>query len=343
MYEESELILSESFDNEALASLPKPPSHYKFVHSIVNNIGKTYEPGDYNFTDFNFKQSFSDFMCSSSHNKRQPKNIIKRNLIKRYKELKEKTNTEVIDKLIYNERAHIVSVFNDCRIYNDHKENLIKYAIVQESLFYLPRFLFQPIIYRPFRFHWKEYCFIKRNNESKERIYKMLNEKKARVSYNSNLFDTDYRNCLVEDDLSNSLNAMVEEDKEMNKGDLLKLLTELNDDLTNVKIDEAPNITPKEKDEPKRNGSLGRSEGTATDSRSEGKLILERPINKRPLLPPTRSAKVNLNKIRMMDYEEPVKTMPSTSKHSMTKWISQPKGDTKKSRTKSSQKVIRKH
>eukprot|EP00826_Nyctotherus_ovalis_P050208 TRINITY_DN6134_c0_g1_i4.p1 TRINITY_DN6134_c0_g1~~TRINITY_DN6134_c0_g1_i4.p1 ORF type:complete len:361 (+),score=74.37 TRINITY_DN6134_c0_g1_i4:160-1242(+) len=357
MQEDSELILSDSFDNEAQVSPPKTLSGCKFVKFILGNICKPYGEREYS-KDGSLEQSFTDLMSLNCPAKIQPLSIVSKNLIKRCKELDGKANIEVIDKLIYNDRAHIVSVFNECRAYSNDQEFLIKYACVQESLFFLPRVLYRPTIYRPFRFHWKEYCFLKRNNDSKERAHRMLNEKNNKKSCNSNLFDTTYRNRLVEDDLSNSLSMIIGKTKEVEEAGLLKLLLQLNDDETPSNM---PSTRAPKQVEPKRNGSLGHSERTATDSRTEFKVSIETGtkdaskvravrVSKRPLLPPNKSGRATVNvpasklaevKLLKIDPLEVVlKTVPSSSRHNSSKWISPPKGDARKSKRRPSQIII---
>lgn len=354
MQEDSELILSDSFGSEALALPPKTLSNCKFVKFILGNISKPY--GDKECSrDGSLEHSFTDPMSLNSPAKIQPFSIISGNLVKRCKELDDKANIEVIDKLVYNDRAHIVSVFNDCRAYNSDQEFLVKYASVPESLFFLPRILYRPATYRPFRFHWKEYCFLKRNDDSKERAHRMLNEKENKKTCNSNLFDTTYRNRLVEDDLSNSLSMIIGREKEVEEAGLLKLLLQLNDDETPNSV---PNTRTPRQTEPQRNGSLGHSERTATDSRTEFKVSIEKDagkaravrVSKRPLLPPNKLGRATVNvpasklsEVRLLKIdplEVVLTTAPSSSRHNASKWISPPQGESKKLRRRPSQIII---
>ena len=85
-------------------------------------------------------------MTSHSHNFKSKNKInnIKRKIhqsfIKKYENLYLKYNVNIIDNIIYNERAHIVAEFKDRLILDDRGEFLKRYYKFYESLIRLPKF-----------------------------------------------------------------------------------------------------------------------------------------------------------------------------------------------------------
>ena len=61
-------------------------------------------------------------------------------LIKKYENMPLKYNSNIIDNIIYNERAHIVATFKDRLIIDDNGEFLKRYYNLDESLVRLPKF-----------------------------------------------------------------------------------------------------------------------------------------------------------------------------------------------------------
>ena len=81
--------------------------------------------------------------CQKEKNKSKIKNIKRKihlNLIKKYAKLFQKYNSNIIDNIIYNERAHIVALFKDRLIIDDNCEFLKRYYHYDESIIRLPRF-----------------------------------------------------------------------------------------------------------------------------------------------------------------------------------------------------------
>lgn len=85
-------------------------------------------------------------MTSHSHNfkgKNKINNIkrkIHQSFVKKYENLNLKYNVNIIDNIIYNERAHIVAEFKDRLIIDDRGEFLKRYYKFYESLIRLPKF-----------------------------------------------------------------------------------------------------------------------------------------------------------------------------------------------------------
>lgn len=67
------------------------------------------------------------------------KRIININLQRKYKASKDVYNMKVINDLIYNETANIVSVFKDYLIYDDLSEFLKRFYTEEESAVRLPK------------------------------------------------------------------------------------------------------------------------------------------------------------------------------------------------------------
>ena len=68
------------------------------------------------------------------------KRKIYQTFIKKYEKLSQKYNTNIIDNIIYNERAHIVALFKDRLITDDNGEFLKRYYRLDESALRLPKF-----------------------------------------------------------------------------------------------------------------------------------------------------------------------------------------------------------
>ena len=62
------------------------------------------------------------------------------NFRKKYEKLAKRYNTNIIDNIIYNERAHIVAVFKDRLIFDDRGEFIKRYYQLNESDIRLPKF-----------------------------------------------------------------------------------------------------------------------------------------------------------------------------------------------------------
>ena len=81
--------------------------------------------------------------CQNTTNNNTIKNIKKKihqTLIKKYEGLSLRYNSNIIDNIIYNERAHIVSLFKDRLILDDNGEFLKRYYQIMESIERLPKF-----------------------------------------------------------------------------------------------------------------------------------------------------------------------------------------------------------
>ena len=83
-------------------------------------------------------------MISSGLQEKSIINNIKKNvhqtLLKKYQNMPNKYNSNIIDNIIYNERAHIVATFKDRLIIDDNGEFLKRYYNLDESFVRLPKF-----------------------------------------------------------------------------------------------------------------------------------------------------------------------------------------------------------
>ena len=68
------------------------------------------------------------------------KKKVHQTLLKKYQNMPSKYNSNIIDNIIYNERAHIVAAFKDRLIIDDNGEFLKRYYNLDESFVRLPKF-----------------------------------------------------------------------------------------------------------------------------------------------------------------------------------------------------------
>ena len=68
------------------------------------------------------------------------KKKVNQTLLKKYQNMPSKYNSNIIDNIIYNERAHIVATFKDRLIIDDNGEFLKRYYNLDESFVRLPKF-----------------------------------------------------------------------------------------------------------------------------------------------------------------------------------------------------------
>ena len=68
------------------------------------------------------------------------KKRIHKSFLRKYEKMPMKYNTNIIDNIIYNERAHIVAEFKDRLIIDDNGEFLKRYYNLDESFVRLPKF-----------------------------------------------------------------------------------------------------------------------------------------------------------------------------------------------------------
>eukprot|EP00826_Nyctotherus_ovalis_P050167 TRINITY_DN6122_c0_g1_i14.p2 TRINITY_DN6122_c0_g1~~TRINITY_DN6122_c0_g1_i14.p2 ORF type:complete len:340 (+),score=77.55 TRINITY_DN6122_c0_g1_i14:1099-2118(+) len=156
--------------------------------------------------------------------------LIRGNLVEKCKKWCELHATENINKIIYNDRAHLVSVFKDHLIYDDSKELLVQYYSHKRSVKALKelargnerRFVFST-------FSLCENKIFKKATMKRAKIRKLESENLKRHANASTFFGTTFMNSL--EDVSNSISKINSNSLETSVNDVRKikdLLTELN-------------------------------------------------------------------------------------------------------------------
>ena len=190
--------------------------------------------------------------CQNTTNNNTIKNIKKKihqTLIKKYEGLSLRYNSNIIDNIIYNERAHIVSLFKDRLILDDNGEFLKRYYQIMESIARLPKFFEYYDLYSkifPNYTSLYEGKFFYQNIQKKQKMIdiqeqielekmNIKNKKNQDIqtnlnyndSNNDNKSDKDNKNNVFSTDIINSiLNITNKEDIELlfnvDKDDLIK-------------------------------------------------------------------------------------------------------------------------
>ena len=146
-------------------------------------------------------------MTSHSHNFKNKNKInnIKRKIhqsfIKKYENLYLKYNVNIIDNIIYNERAHIVAEFKDRLIIDDQGEFLKRYYKYYESLIRLPKFYEYYILYSkifPNYTSLPEGKYFYRNIQKKQRMIDL--QEQFEIEKQDKLNDESISNNIINDD-----------------------------------------------------------------------------------------------------------------------------------------------
>ncbi len=180
------------------------------------------------------------FPTRSSLEKIVPENVIKGSLLKACKKAQEEYNTECIEKIIYNDKGHIVSLFKDYLVFDDIKELLVRFFTRKESHKRLRELIAKEKQHRPFQMHWEDYSLLAKAQEKKAKIVKLKNESNGNKQQHageeeegSTFLRTAYMNSLAKEDLSNSLSRLpansLECSNEEDCGKIIGLLSALNE------------------------------------------------------------------------------------------------------------------
>eukprot|EP00826_Nyctotherus_ovalis_P063808 TRINITY_DN9358_c0_g2_i2.p1 TRINITY_DN9358_c0_g2~~TRINITY_DN9358_c0_g2_i2.p1 ORF type:complete len:485 (-),score=78.81 TRINITY_DN9358_c0_g2_i2:16-1470(-) len=134
-------------------------------------------------------------------------NCIRCNLLENYKKSNELYSLESINKIIYNDNSHVVALFKDFLIYEDAKELLLSYNLVQ-SKHLLPRLTREC----PARLVLSTYLVsqtraAKQAAKRRDKVRKLKAEDGG-CGDESTLFRADFLDSLAKDDLSNSASAL---------------------------------------------------------------------------------------------------------------------------------------
>lgn len=156
--------------------------------------------------------------------------LMRENLARKYKQWCERHATESINRIIYNDRAHLVSVFKDHLIYDDSKELLVQCYNHKRSVRMLKELVRENE--RRFVFSTFSLCenkIFKKATMKRAKIRKLESEDLKRHANASTFFGTTFMNSL--EDVSNSISKINSNSLETSVNDVGKikdLLTELN-------------------------------------------------------------------------------------------------------------------
>jgi len=217
-------------------NMPAPPKKCQVQRKInPNHIPKTSvestNEGTTGFTPSQDRMSIIKIYESTK------KLIVKFNLYKQYRKVKKETDLETINKIIYNEKSHVVAIFKDFLIYDDIKEFIVKQHNLKEIKRQLLKLCKPVVLQRPKNIVVYEKSIFEKAKERKEKIRKIKEEDNKKGAEGSTFLRTGFMDELAREDLlnsrsnlpSNSLNCS--EIDPIQFSDLLKLLNE--NDVTN--------------------------------------------------------------------------------------------------------------
>jgi hypothetical protein len=178
--------------------------------------------------------------------------IVKDNLSKRIRKEEKKLSREMINRIIFSDKGHIVSTFKDYLIFDEHKEQLKRFIRLKYSLSKLRELSKNAKDLAPFRFHWKEYKALEKAESLKSRMQKFRTRTdRKEFKEISTLFISSFRYNLAREDLSSSwsilptsslMSSLSHDSRKIE--DLLKELEQDNSPIHKSKIEEYK-TTPK--------------------------------------------------------------------------------------------------
>eukprot|EP00826_Nyctotherus_ovalis_P041966 TRINITY_DN4278_c0_g4_i2.p1 TRINITY_DN4278_c0_g4~~TRINITY_DN4278_c0_g4_i2.p1 ORF type:complete len:354 (-),score=109.31 TRINITY_DN4278_c0_g4_i2:602-1663(-) len=136
-------------------------------------------------------------------------------------------NMESVNRIIYNDSAHLVAVFKDYLIYEDVKELLQVYNIVQSRylLAKLTKETPRNIVLSTYSIS-KTKAF-KQATKRRNKILRIKAEDRESREEESTLFRTEFINSLAKEDLSNSISALPANSLECSQSEDIKKIGEL--------------------------------------------------------------------------------------------------------------------
>ena len=155
--------------------------------------------------------------------------VIRYNLLKICKRNYDKAQIENIDKIIYNDRAHVVALFKDFLVYDDIKELIQQYYKSIESTYFINKYSADRKGKKcfPSTISLGEYKILKRAKIKKEKIRKIKEGDKPKQENESTFFRTAFMNSLAKEDLSNSLSKLPANSLECSNDDDSNKMVEL--------------------------------------------------------------------------------------------------------------------
>jgi len=179
------------------------------MHTMAEKIKKITSKKESNDSTNELTQSVSTFKFNKITEKYFAK-VIRLNLLMEYKRNFLASQLENVDKIIYNDKAHIVAKFKDYLIYDDIKEILQKEYKSIESMYLINKIACsKPKKFVPSDIVLKENKILNKANQKKEKIRKIREEDKYQHNENDEtFFRTAFMNSLAKEDLSNSVSRL---------------------------------------------------------------------------------------------------------------------------------------
>ena len=161
------------------------------------------------------------------------------NLLKEYNQNCSEADIEVINKIIYNDSSHIVSLFKEFLIYEDLKELFQFYNKKHEIKHLLDKLTEN----EPKNLIRSTYLInqtneIKRAVRKKKKIERIKAEENVNRWEESTLLRTTFMNKIAKEDLSNSISILPSNSLECSRGENPRLISELLYELENSPCEE---------------------------------------------------------------------------------------------------------
>lgn len=158
---------------------------------------------------------------------------VKYNLMKECRRCGDEANVESVNRIIYNDSAHLVAVFKDYLIYEDVKE-LLQVCNIVQSRYLLAKLTKET----PRNLVLSTYLIsktkaFKQATKRRNKILRMKAEDIESREEESTLFRTEFINSLAKEDLSNSVSALPANSLECSQSEDIKKIGELLAELNN--------------------------------------------------------------------------------------------------------------
>lgn len=155
----------------------------------------------------NYNQSLYSASLSLRSSKNNFELIVKHNLYKEYKAIGIESSIENVQKIIYNDNAHIVALFKEYLIYDDAKELFHSYYSTKQSIGWLGKCRGKEKLVS------KSYMYAKnptlrRAAQKKCKVQRIKQEDAKERGSESTFLYTEYMNSLALEDLSNSRTSL---------------------------------------------------------------------------------------------------------------------------------------
>ena len=308
-----------------LTNLPTPRQHQKLpsVALLPHRIRTPQSELESRALPINVKKDYSE--SSLSHF-----DIIIRNIRRQSVRVELDRNKELMNKIIYNDKGHIVALFKESLIFDEPKEVLSDFYVLCESKSRISVLAKYAKKYSPCLFQLKERRILTKAGEKKEKIKKIkCEEDDEKGDEESTFLRTGFMNSLAKEDLSNSLSRLpansleCSSDEDCNK--IMTLLSELNEKDASVLRKEKGPAGKKKSNPTISDKALDRYKGVGKTNRIErrqpvvpnlkpAKPKCETRLSSAKLLAQLKGLTLNLNTVATPRLEHPPPP-PLTTKH----------------------------